>query len=264
MLADSHAHLDMPEFDGDRDSVIGRASDAGVSVIVNPGFNKSSSRRALGLAQRYPSVYCAAGVHPHDAREFTEGDADWYRSILSEARVVAVGEVGLDYYRDLSPRPVQREVFRAFIRLARELGKPLIVHDRDAHDDVVAILKEEKAEEVGGVMHCFSGDWASATECLKMGFMISFAGPITYRGSARLSEVAKMVPRDMLLVETDCPYLAPQPFRGRRNEPAYLTHIAGHLARTRCLPVDTLEDLTFSNTCRLFGIRSPGAPLGAE
>lgn len=254
MLIDSHAHLDMPDYDGDREEVLKRAAAAGVCAVVNVGFNKASSLGAIGLAESHSSVYCAVGVHPHDAKEFGERDLDRYRSMLAGPKTVAVGEIGLDFYRDLSPRPLQREVFRTFIRLAREVQKPIIVHDRDAHDEVVEILKAEKAREVGGVLHCFSGDWLMARECLNMGFLISFAGPLTYRGSTRLAEVARMAPKDMIMVETDCPYLTPQPFRGKRNEPAFVVRVAEELARVRSIPFERAAEITLANTRRLFRI----------
>jgi len=244
----------MRDFDSDRDDVIRRAAAAGVTAIIDVGANRASSRAVMEIARRYRNVYCAVGVHPHDAKEVTPDDLGQYRSMLSNPKVVAVGEIGLDFYRDLSPRPVQREVFRAFIRLAREVRKPVIIHDRDAHDEIVAILKEEKARDVGGVMHCFSGDLQMARECLRMGFYISFAGPLTYSGSNRLAEVAKMVPGDRIMVETDCPYLTPQPFRGKRNEPSFVVHTAQELARIRAVSFERISELTLSNTCRLFGI----------
>ncbi|MGE5484200.1 MAG: TatD family hydrolase [Ignavibacteriales bacterium] len=254
MLIDSHAHVDLPDYDSDREEVMERAAAAGVCAIVNVGFNRASSARALELARTHPAVYCAAGVHPHDAKEFTARELDSYRSMLAGPKTVAVGEIGLDFYRDLSPRESQREVFRTFIRLAREVRKPVIVHDRDAHDEVLEILKKEKAREVGGVMHCFSGDWPMARECLNMGFLISFAGPLTYRGSTRLAEVARMAPRDMIMVETDCPYLTPQPFRGKRNEPAFVVKVAEELARVRAIPFERVAELTLANTRRLFRV----------
>ncbi|NPV71107.1 MAG: TatD family hydrolase [Firmicutes bacterium] len=254
MLIDSHAHLDMPDFDRDRDEVVERAAAAGVAIIVNVGFNRASSQRAMDLAGRYPGVYFAAGVHPHDAKEFVPADLARYRSMLSDPKAVAVGEIGLDFYRDLSPRPVQREVFRVFLRLAIDLGKPIIVHDRDAHDEVVAILKEEGAARVGGVMHCFSGDWPMARECLKMGFLVSFAGPVTYPNARRLGEVARLAPKDTIMVETDCPYLTPQAFRGKRNEPSFVVKVAEELGRLRGIPFNRIAELTSSNTRRVFGI----------
>lgn len=255
-LIDSHAHLDMKDFDEDRDEVLDRAARAGVVRVLNPGFNLESSRRSVSLARAHDRVFAAVGVHPHDARSHGMEDEPLYHAWTEEPRVVAVGEIGLDYYRDLSPRDVQQAVFRRFIGIAREVRKPIIVHVREAYDDALRILREERASEVGGVMHCFSGGWPEARECLRMGLLISFAGPVTYPNAGRLRESAKMVPLDMLLVETDAPYLSPQQYRGKRNEPGYVVEVAREIARLRGVGLRRVCEAVTSNASRVFGIGS--------
>lgn len=253
-LFDTHAHVDSSQYRDDRDAVIQRARDAGVDLILNIGYNEATSRRTLELVARYPFMYASVGIHPHHAAEVTEETYTLLREMAKNPKVVALGEMGLDYYRDLSPRDAQAEVFRRQIALARELRLPVIIHDRDAHRDIVAILKEEKASEVGGVLHCFSGDWVMARECLNLGFHISLAGPVTFQNGLTAQEVAKLVPLDRLLIETDCPYLAPTPYRGKRNEPAYVRLVAEKIAALRRMPVERLAEVTRENGMRLFGV----------
>ncbi|HWR38814.1 MAG TPA: TatD family hydrolase [Patescibacteria group bacterium] len=253
MLFDTHAHIDDNRFDNDRDEVLQRAAEAGVSLILNAGACMESSARAVDLAARYPAVYAAVGVHPHDAKDVVVSDyqqlADWH--LLS--KVVAVGEIGLDYYYDHSPREVQKEVFIRHIDLARQLGKPIIIHDRDAHGDVMDIVKRE-GQGVNGVFHCFSGSLEMMREVIKMGFYVSIAGPVTIKSAVKLKEVAAAVPLERLLVETDCPYLTPNPYRGRRNEPAYVRYVAEEVARLRNMDLEELATTAAENGKRLFGI----------
>ena len=254
MLFDSHAHLDDNRFDGDREEVIARAAANGVTGIINIGADMASSRRSVELARRYASVYAAVGIHPHDAKDAVEEDyaqlAAW---VKEEPKVLAIGEIGLDYYYDWSPRPVQQEVFKRHIQLAREVGKPIIIHDRDAHGDILAMVKQEAAG-LTGVFHCFSGSLDMAREVIKLGFYVSIAGPVTFDKSVKLKEIAAAVPMDRLLVETDAPYLTPQPYRGRRNEPAHVRYVAEEVARARGLTLAEVAAATTANVKRLFHI----------
>ena len=233
MLIDSHTHLDMPQFDSDRKLVIERAREAGLTALVTIGVDPESCRAALELAQANDFIYCGLGIHPHDARAWDQSFRFELAKMLDEPKVVAVGETGLDYFRDLSPRDVQQRAFRDHIRLAAEKKLPLVVHDRDAHGEVIDILREEKASDIGGIIHCFSGDADMAGKCLDMGFFISIPGIVTFPKADQLRDVVRYAPMDRLLVETDAPYLAPVPFRGKRNEPAYVAYTLAELARIK-------------------------------
>lgn len=252
-LVDTHAHLDSGQFRADLDAVLERAAAAGVGAILTVGCDLESSRASVELAERCPQVWASVGIHPHDAAGVDQAALDELRCLATHPRVVAIGETGLDFFRDRAPRDAQRTAFRAQIRLARELGKPLIIHDRDAHAEVLAILREEEAGTVGGVMHCFSGDLELARACIELGFLISFAGPLTYPNSA-LPAVAEALPVDVMLVETDCPYLPPQPWRGKRCEPAQVRATAEALAKIKGLTLDDVARVTTLNAHRLFGI----------
>jgi TatD DNase family protein len=254
MLIDSHAHIDMSEFNNDLDEVIKRADEQGVKAIIDVGIDEASSKAAVALAEKYEQVYAAVGIHPHDAESATETTFKVLESLAYHPKVVAIGEMGLDYYRNLSPRLVQQKVFRQQIELAKKFRKPIIVHDRDAHADTMKILKEQRAVEVGGVLHCFSGSWEMAKECLKMGFYISFAGPVTFSNARKLHEVAKKVPLDRILVETDCPFLTPVPFRGKRNEPSYVVKTAEKIAQLKGISFEELAKHTTENAMRLFNL----------
>jgi TatD DNase family protein len=253
-LVDSHAHLDNRQFDHDRDAVIHAARQNGVTQILTIGCDLPSSRCNAELAAKHPGLYAAVGFHPHDASALDADALDELRQLLAQPRVVAVGEIGLDYYRDRSPRPVQQQAFRRQIALARETGKPVIIHDRDAHADVLRILEEENAAAVGGVLHCFSGDLLMARRCLDLGFYLSFTGTITYPKNEELRDLVRQIPIDRTLLETDCPYLSPQPYRGKRNEPAYLRHTAAALAQIKGLSVSDIARITSRNCHDLFGI----------
>lgn len=254
-LIDSHAHIYGKEFHVDFAEMLQRAADAGVSHIITVGADLESSRQACDLAARYEQIHCAVGIHPHDADRVTDKCYEVVRELATQhPKVVAIGEIGLDFYRDRSPRDVQETVFRRFIRLARELSLPVIIHDRDAHDRVMAILREEKADEVGGVLHCFSGDLAMARECVEMGFYISIPGTVTYPGNDSLREVVRGTKIEHLLLETDCPYLAPVPHRGKRNEPAHVRFAAEKVAEVKGLSLEDVGRITSLNTHRLFGI----------
>jgi len=255
LLVDSHAHLDAKPFASDLDAVIKRAAENGVGHILTVGCDLESSRASVDLALRYPNVYASVGVHPHDANTVNDNVIiELTRMIESVEKVVAVGETGLDFYRDHSPREQQRASFRRHIQLARDTGKPLIIHDREAHDEVLQIMQEEKAAEIGGVLHCFSGDLAMARKCVEMGFYLSFAGPLTYPRNDALRTIAQTLPIDVMLVETDCPYLSPQEWRGKRCEPAYVRTTAEKLAEVKGLTLEDVARITSLNAWRLFGI----------
>ena len=265
MLIDSHAHLDMPHFDVDRDDVIARAQEVGVTAILTLGVDGASSQRAVALAQQYEGVFAAVGIHPHEAEHATQ---EVYKTLMGLARereanrIVAWGEIGLDYHYDHSPRDVQQREFRRQIRLARELDLPVCIHSREAHDDVLAILDEEGVRDVGVVMHCFSGDEQVARRCLDLGFYISFAGPVTFTNARNLPAVVPLVPDDRLLIETDAPYLSPHPWRGRahRNEPAKVAVIAARLAELRGVSVEAVGRAATQNFHTLFLARSRLSP----
>ncbi|MFQ5585280.1 MAG: YchF/TatD family DNA exonuclease [Thermodesulfobacteriota bacterium] len=257
-LFDTHAHLDDRRFDSDREEVIERARGAGVEQIITvacwdaeQGFDA-----ALEIAEKNDAMYAAIGIHPHDARLVGEETFQQIQSLAGREKVIAIGETGLDYHYDNSPREVQREAFRSHIRLARSLNLPLIVHTREADTDTLAILKEEGAGETGGVFHCFSGDYDMATECLDMGFLLSFTGIVTFPGATALHEVVKKIPVERMAVETDCPYLAPVPCRGKRNEPAYVVETAKRIAALKGLSLDDVARITTLNAQGLFGIGS--------
>ena len=254
MLFDSHAHIDDNRFDSDRLETIERARENGVTGIINIGADMASSARSVALAQAHEGIYAAVGIHPHDAKSAVNADydrmAEW---VEQEKKVVAIGEIGLDYYYDLSPREVQQEVFIRHIDLARQLRKPIIIHDRDAHGDVMNIVKKE-AKGIIGVFHCYSGSLEMAKEVLKLGFYVSFAGPVTFAKSTKLKEIAAAVPLERLLVETDSPYLTPHPHRGRRNEPAHVRLVAEEVARLRGLSLEEVAEATTQNVKQLFHI----------
>ena len=254
LLVDSHAHIDTPRFQNDREAVIRAAFEGGVTRVVDPGCDLASSQAALALAKAHPGiVFAGVGTHPHDATTYTDEVGRQYREMAREPEVVAIGEFGLDYFRMLSPREVQRAVFCAHLELARECDLPCIIHVRDSHDDVIELLRAH-GQGLRGVFHCFSGDVAQAEECLTFeGFLISFAGPLTRQGNA-LPEVARIVPLHRILVETDSPYLVPQPLRARRNEPLFVKYVAEKLAELRGMTLEEIAQITSANAVRLFGL----------
>lgn len=256
MLTDTHTHLNARQFDADRDEVIRRARENGVTRIINIGFNRETIPTSIELTERHDFIYTAVGWHPQDAIDMKPEDLEWIERLCAKDKVVAIGEIGLDYYWDTSPKDVQHRVFREQIRLARKLGMPIVIHNRDAHHDVVQLLKEEKADEVGGVMHCFSGSWETAKQCLDLNFYISFGGPITFKNAKQPKEVLAKVPLDRLLVETDAPYLTPHPHRGKRNETGYVRLVAEAAAEIKGLSLEELARITSENATRLF--RLPG------
>lgn len=250
-LFDTHAHLHFPEFDADRETMLARARAAGVRGMVTVGTDANTTRAAIAIAQREADVWATAGVHPHDAGESDDAALAEVEHLAGDRRVVAIGEIGLDFFRNLSPRAAQERVFRRFIALARRLHKPVVVHCREAHAEVLSILTEERVAEVGGIMHCFSGDVEIARRCLDLGLAISLAGPVTYPNARALPDVARFVPADRLVIETDCPYLPPQGYRGKRNEPAYLALTATRVAELRGESLEMLARRTSDNARRL-------------
>jgi TatD DNase family protein len=255
MLFDTHTHLDAPQFDNDREEVIARALEAGVERMINIGFNRETIPTTMKLAETYDFIYAAVGWHPVDSVDMLESDLAWIESLCSHNKVVAIGEIGLDYHWDTSPKEVQHRVFREQIRLARRVGLPIVIHNRDAHEDIVRILQEENASEVGGVMHCFSGSWETAQMCLDMNFYISFGGPVTFKNARVPKEVLAQVPEDRLLIETDSPYLSPHPFRGKRNESAFVSLVADTAAEIRGKSRREIEIITSENARNLFRIQ---------
>lgn len=256
-MIDSHAHLDDPRYNSDRDQILQRARDAGVERCVTIGCDLATSRAAVELADRYAFVYATVGVHPHEVKHIGEGWYEELRRLAEHPKVVAYGEIGLDYHYDHSPREIQRARFREQVRVARELGLPIVVHTREAQEDTVTILKEEGAADVGGVFHCFSGDSWLAKDALDMGFFLSFSGVITFQNATMLRDIAKTIPLDRILIETDCPYLTPVPHRGMRNEPAFVGLVAQKIAEIKAaesLSAEAVGRVTLDNARRLFKI----------
>ncbi len=254
MIIDSHAHYDDEKFDNDREEILKRIQNHGVVRVVNPASNADSARKCLKMAKEYDFLYTAVGIHPHDAKYITENTLDSFRDMAGSSKVIAVGEVGLDYYYDFSPREIQRSCFIAHIRLARELKLPMIIHDRDAHKDILDIIREEKASDVGGVFHCFTGSVEMAKEVLDLGFYIALGGAVTFKNAKKPVEVAKYVPMDRLLVETDSPYMAPVPYRGQRNDSTTLSEIVQKIAQVRETDLTQIMKATTVNADRLFGL----------
>lgn len=254
-LIDTHAHLDAAEFQSDREAVIERAQAAGVSAIVCVGAGAESSAEAIRLAQRDERIFATVGIHPNYAAEAQPGDWDRVVALAREPRVVALGETGLDRYRDHAPFDVQQDYFDRHLRLSQQTGLPFIVHARESLPDILAMLREARSRgPLAGVMHSYTGDVATAGECLELGLYISFAGMLTFKKSEDLRLVAAAIPADRLLVETDSPYLSPEPLRGKRNEPANVVHTARRLAQARGVGLGELAEQTRANAARLFGL----------
>ena len=254
MFFDSHAHLDDEKFTDDRAEVIARAKENGVTHIVNIGADMESSARSIELTQQYDMIYAAVGVHPHDAKKVIVSDYDQLAQWTRLDKVVAIGEIGLDYYYDLSPRELQREVFIRQLDVARQTHMPIVIHDRDAHGETMEILKRE-GKGLIGVVHCFAGSMEMAAELIKMGWYIGCDGPVTFKNAAKLPEIMQKIPLERLLIETDSPYLTPVPFRGKRNEPAYVRFVAEHIAVLRGIPIEEIVKATTQNVCDLFQIK---------
>lgn len=255
-IFDTHAHYDSSAFRADREAVLAALPEAGVALVVDPGCDLPTSRAALALAEQFPHVYAAVGIHPEDCAGYTDADLDALRQLCRHDKAVAIGEIGLDYYwAENPPREFQQQVFRRQLELALELDMPVIIHDREAHGDSLAIVKEYPG--LRGVFHCFSGSPEMAAELLKRGWYLGFDGPITYKNAKRAPEVAAMTPLDRILVETDSPYMTPVPFRGKRNDSRYLPYVLEKLAEWKGVTTEEMTDITFANGKRLFGIGGP-------
>ncbi len=252
-LIDTHAHLDLPQFKSDLDAVLERAQASGVRNIISIGIDLESSQRAVALAQKYPQIFAAVGVHPHDAKNVKETDWTTLEKLLDESKVVALGEIGLDFYKEYSPHGVQETVFRRQLDLAFKHQKPVVIHCREAHEKCLGILKGYNRNIVG-VAHCFSGSSEVANEYLALGLKLSFAGPITFPKATQLREVARGIGLEDLMLETDCPFLAPQPKRGQRNEPAYLVYCVDEFARIYGCSQEEIAERTTANARQLFGL----------
>jgi TatD DNase family protein len=255
MLIDSHAHLEMPDFEKDLEQVIQRAKESGVGYIFTVGTEKKDWKRALEIANSHPSIYAILGVHPHNAREIDDQTYPTLRELCQSEKVRAYGEIGLDFYRNLSPRDIQLRRFREQIGVARELILPIVVHDREAHRETLEILRSEKAEECGGIIHCFSGDDEMAKKCINMGFLISVPGNITYKNAEGYREIIKKIPLESLLIETDAPFLTPVPFRGKRNEPGYVRYTAQKVAEVKMVSLEKVAEVTTENALRVYRLK---------
>jgi TatD DNase family protein len=255
MLIDSHAHIQGKEYAGEAEAVIARAYKAGVEAIVAVGGagDMSSNSEAVRLANSFSNVYATVGMHPHDAKDVGADELAILKTLAADAKVVAVGETGLDYYYSHSPHDVQRRVFGQFIQMARETRLPIVVHERDAAQDAAELLRREGAGEVRGVIHCFTGNYAAACAYLDLGFYLSFTGIITFKNADALREVVRQVPLERMLVETDSPYLTPVPHRGKRNEPAYVRFVAETIANVKAVTLDEVARVTTANVKALFG-----------
>ena len=253
MYFDTHAHYDDERFDGDRDEVLNSMAEGGVSLIVNAGSSMDSTRKAKEIAEKYPFVYFSAGVHPHDSKEMTEASFTELEEISGHPKCVAIGEIGLDYHYDLSPRDVQIMRFRQQMELAKKVGLPVIIHEREACAPVLEIVKSFPG--LLGVYHCFSGSWEIAREILDMGWYLSFTGVITFKNARRALEVIEKMPLDRIMIETDSPYLAPEPVRGRRNDSRNLVHICLRAAEAKGISPEMMAEITMENGRRFFGIK---------
>lgn len=251
---DSHAHLDLLDFKKDMPDVISRAKEGGIENIITIGIGVQECNAAMKIAEAYPSIYAAIGIHPHNAKSLDLKTLDFLEDNAKNNKVVALGEMGLDFFRNHSSRKDQILAFRAQLDLAKSVKLPVIIHDRDAHDETLSILEEEKAGLTGGVIHCFSGDLEMAFKCIDMGFYISIPGTVTFKNAKKQQEVVRELPIEKLLIETDCPFLAPVPYRGKRNEPLFVTHVAEEIARIKNMHIEDVARITVSNTKEIFSI----------
>ncbi len=251
MLIDTHSHLQWATFDADRQRVISRARKADVKYIVNIGFDLSGSMEAIELAEKHLGLYATVGIHPHNASQLNENVLEELRKLAENSKTVAIGEIGLDYYRNRSPIQAQRKAFEAQLRLAEEMGLPAVIHDREADADTVEMLSKFRGK-IEGIMHCFSGSREMAEQCINSGFLISFAGPVTFPNSHKLHEIAKCTALNKILLETDSPWLAPQEVRGKRNEPSFLPFIAKKIAQLKGTSMEELAKATSENARRIF------------
>lgn len=251
-LIDTHCHLDVPAFDEDREAMLARARAAGVGAMIVPGIAIPDMPRVLAIADAQPDIWIGVGVHPHEATSWTAETEGQLRTWAGHPKVVAIGEIGLDYHYDYAPRDTQKTVLIAQLKLAGELGKPVIIHNRESTGDMLELLETHMSRDSAGVMHCFSGSLETARQCIAMGMYISFAGPLTFKNAVSLQEVAAALPLDRLLIETDSPYLAPVPHRGKRNEPAHVAAVAAKLAELHVKDPAEIARITAANAKKLF------------
>lgn len=254
MLFDSHAHYNDEKFNDDRDALLSSMNENNVGLILNSCSEIAEIPDILALCEKYPFMYASIGVHPHEAEGLTEKDMDILREYSKNPRVKAIGEIGLDYFYDFSPRDTQKKWFARQVELAKELGLPVVIHDRDAHKDSMDILREHNVRDCGGVFHCYAGSVEMAKEILDWGMYIAFGGSLTFKKSVRPKEVAAYVPLDRIVIETDCPYLTPEPHRGKRNSSLYIHYVAEKLAEIKGISAEEVENATFENAKRLFKI----------
>lgn len=254
MFIDTHVHLNADQYEEDLQEVIDRALEANVKKMVVIGFDRITIERVMKLVEEYSFIYAVVGWHPVDAIDCTEEDLRWIEELAAHEKVVGIGEMGLDYHWDKSPKDIQQEVFRKQIRLAQKVKLPIIIHNRDATEDVIRILQEEEAYLTGGIMHCFGGSVETAKQCIDMNFMISLGGPVTFKNAKKPKEVAAEIPLEYLLIETDAPYLAPHPHRGKRNEPALVPLVAEEIARLKGISIEEVAEATTKNAERFFNL----------
>ena len=255
MFFDTHAHYDDKRFDEDRDEILRSMENAGVTLILNASSNLWSAKHGLEMAERYAFMYSAVGVHPHDSKEMTDESVKDLEGLLRHPKAKAVGEIGLDYHYDFSPRDIQKKRFREQLELARSIGKPVVIHEREALQDTLDMIRD--FSDLTGVIHCFSGSWDTAKKILDMGWYLSFTGVITFKNARKTLEVVEKMPSDRIMIETDCPYLSPEPKRGRRNSSLYLKYIAEKIAQIRGIPTEEAATLTMRNGMRFFNISEP-------
>ena len=253
-IIDTHAHLDFDSYQDDLDHVLEKARAIGVEKIIVPGVTIKDAPRIIGLIEKYDYLYGTVSQHPSDVKDWNDDSYNQLKEYASHPKIVAIGETGLDYYWDKDNVELQKHVFKEHIRLAKELNLPLIIHNRDAHADTLGILKETEANDIGGVMHCFSGSAEFALECIKFGFYISLGGPVTFKNAKKPKEVAKAVPLEKLLLETDSPFLTPHPYRGQRNDPSLIMLVAEEIAQIKDMPTEKVAEITTSNAEKLFNL----------
>ncbi len=254
MFFDTHAHVDDRAFDADRDTVIASLREKGIDLVVDPGCDIPSSRKAVGIAERHDMVYAAVGVHPHDCKDMTDDDFDDLISLAQHPKVVAIGEIGLDYHYDFSPRDIQKKRFAEQLKLSRELDLPVIIHQREATEDCMDIVRRIKVKR--GVFHCFSGSLETAKELIDLGYYLSFTGVVTFKNAKKAPEILRWIPKDRYMIETDSPYMTPEPFRGKRNDPGYVRLVAEKIAEIRGESVEEVARQTMENGKRFFEINT--------
>lgn len=255
MLFDSHAHYNDSRFEKDMDEVLSSMNENNVGMILNSCSNLDEVPDILKICEKYPFIYASVGIHPHDVKNLADSDMDMLIKYAENDKVKAIGEIGLDYFYDNSPRDLQKKWFARQVEVAKQIKQPIIIHDRDAHKDCMDILRSENIQDIGGVFHCYSGSVEMAKEILDWGMYIAFGGSLTFKKSVRPVEVAKYVPLDRILIETDCPYLTPEPHRGKRNSSLYIHYVAEKLAEIKGVSVEKIENATFENGKRCFNIK---------